>query len=208
MVDDETAAQQELLKTYRRTIVHLLQQSAQYGGEVFSPPVVASGLREAREQVRLLKAALRERGVAVADMSIDSPRQPADAPTGSQAPAASVRVDLSGSPNYGAVVGQNSGVITNVVGSPAASAQAPSIAAVLEAVLRLEDAARRRGEEDLADDLQAVALSLRAAQKADAAGRIDRRAAKLGEARDALRRVAEAGPALAALAAALERLAG
>src|SRR6266498_2028580 len=38
MLDSETIAQHNsLLETYRRTLAHLLQQAAQYGGEVFAP---------------------------------------------------------------------------------------------------------------------------------------------------------------------------
>jgi serine phosphatase RsbU (regulator of sigma subunit) len=44
MLDSETIAQHNsLLETYRRTLAHLLQQAAQYGGEVFAPSSMGQG---------------------------------------------------------------------------------------------------------------------------------------------------------------------
>jgi hypothetical protein len=73
MLDKETIAQQlELLGTYRRTLAHLLRQAAQFGGEVFAPPQTANGIAEARAEIRRIKEALRESGVAVEDEPNDN----------------------------------------------------------------------------------------------------------------------------------------
>jgi hypothetical protein len=64
---EEVAQQQALLAVYRRTLDHLLVQTAQYGGEVFSPPPVANGIHEAREHIEQTKAILRSNGLIVAD---------------------------------------------------------------------------------------------------------------------------------------------
>jgi GTPase SAR1 family protein len=68
MLDQDTITQQqELLAAHRRTLAHLVQQAAQYGGDVFAPPQTANGIAEARAQVRRIKAALREGGLPVED---------------------------------------------------------------------------------------------------------------------------------------------
>src|SRR3982751_451351 len=68
MLDQEAIAQQQtLLATHRRTLAHLLEQAAQYGGEVFAPPQTANGIAEARQQTRRIKAVLRKNGVQVED---------------------------------------------------------------------------------------------------------------------------------------------
>lgn len=68
MLDQETIAQQlNLLAAHRRTLAHLLQQAAQYGGEVFAPPQTANGIAEARADIQRIKAILREDGVTVED---------------------------------------------------------------------------------------------------------------------------------------------
>jgi len=59
------AQQQELLATHRRTLAHLLQQAALYGGVSFAPPQTANGITEARVQIQGIKQALRVAGVAV-----------------------------------------------------------------------------------------------------------------------------------------------
>src|SRR5262245_9648199 len=67
-LDQETiSAQQELLAAHRRTLAHLLQQAAQFGGEVFAPPQTANGIAETRTEIQRIKAALREGGVQVED---------------------------------------------------------------------------------------------------------------------------------------------
>jgi hypothetical protein len=64
-LDQETVTQQlALLATYRRTLAHLVEQAAQYGGEIFAPPQTANGIAEARAKVGQIKAALREGGVS------------------------------------------------------------------------------------------------------------------------------------------------
>ena len=74
--DDSRATQQELLATYRRTLQHLLEQAAQYGGELFAPPQTASGLYQAREQIRGLKEFLRGQGADVEDLPGEEPPAP------------------------------------------------------------------------------------------------------------------------------------
>jgi NB-ARC domain len=56
-----------LLRTHRRTLAHLLEQAAQFGGEVFAPPQTANGIVAARAEIRRIKAALRAGGVSVED---------------------------------------------------------------------------------------------------------------------------------------------
>jgi hypothetical protein len=74
---EEIAVQQELLRVYRRTLAHLLQQAAQYGGEIFAPLPTVNGIAESRENIRLIKRILRDWGVAVEDHLNDEAR---DAP--------------------------------------------------------------------------------------------------------------------------------
>jgi len=67
-LDQEAITQQlALLAAHRRTLAHLLQQAAQFGGEVFAPPQTANGIAEARQQLRRIKAVLRKNGVQVDD---------------------------------------------------------------------------------------------------------------------------------------------
>lgn len=54
-----------LLTTHRRTLAHLLQQAAQFGGEVFAPPQTANGIAEARAEIRRIKSVLRKNGVQI-----------------------------------------------------------------------------------------------------------------------------------------------
>jgi hypothetical protein len=68
---EEIDQQQELLTTYRRTLAHLLQQAAQYGGEAFTPPQTANGIHEARTNIQHIKQMLRGWGVSVDDHSDD-----------------------------------------------------------------------------------------------------------------------------------------
>jgi hypothetical protein len=64
-LDPHTVTQQlDLLASYRRTLAHLMEQAAQYGGEIFVPPQIANGIAEARAEVRQIKAALRKGGVS------------------------------------------------------------------------------------------------------------------------------------------------
>jgi tetratricopeptide (TPR) repeat protein len=76
-LDQEAITQQlTFLATHRRTLAHLLQQAAQYGGEVFAPPQTANGIAEARQQIRRIKAILRKNGVQLDDVPNDkAPRR-------------------------------------------------------------------------------------------------------------------------------------
>jgi hypothetical protein len=48
-LDQETVTQQlDLLAAHRRTLAHLIEQAAQYGGEVFAPPQTANDIATAR----------------------------------------------------------------------------------------------------------------------------------------------------------------
>lgn len=77
---DAIAHQQQLLATHRRTLAHLLQQAAQYGGEVLAPPQTANGLAEARAAIDRVKQELRAQGVEVADDALDTAPPAPDAP--------------------------------------------------------------------------------------------------------------------------------
>jgi NACHT domain len=68
MLHQEAVDQQLILFVqYRRTLAHLLQQAALYGGAPFAPPQTANGIAEARAQIARIKAVLREGGVKVED---------------------------------------------------------------------------------------------------------------------------------------------
>lgn len=66
MLDPVAIRQQhELIATHRRTLAHLLQQAAQYGGKVFAPPQVAQGIDTVREEIRAIKVSLRVNGLEI-----------------------------------------------------------------------------------------------------------------------------------------------
>src|SRR5262245_39626846 len=65
---DEIQQQQELLATHRLTLTHLLNQAAQYGGEVFAPPQTANGIALARANIWSIKQVLRDWHVRVDDL--------------------------------------------------------------------------------------------------------------------------------------------
>jgi len=69
---EDIVQHQQLLAAYRRTLAHLLQQAAQYGGEVFAPPVTVNGIAEARTNIRHIKETLQGWGVHVDDYPTDS----------------------------------------------------------------------------------------------------------------------------------------
>jgi tetratricopeptide (TPR) repeat protein len=71
---DDTADRQQLLATHRRTLAHYLNQQAMLG-PAYAPPALAHGIAEAREQIRQLKVALRDWGVAVEDLPGDEPSE-------------------------------------------------------------------------------------------------------------------------------------
>ena len=110
--DSEAIAQQhELLATYRRTLAHLLQQAAQYGGVPFAPPQTANGIVEARAQIQQIKATLRAAGVIVEDKSNDDAE--ADLVQSSRATSEQRTVNTGGGP---AIIGsqlQQSPIISN-----------------------------------------------------------------------------------------------
>jgi len=65
-LDQEIINQQEaLLTAHRRTLAHLIEQAAQFGGEPFAPSQTANGIAEARAEIQRIKAVLREDGVTV-----------------------------------------------------------------------------------------------------------------------------------------------
>lgn len=102
---------------------------------------------------------------------------------------------------YGPVVANNTGTITYGVNQPH-----PSSTSLEQALTQVQQAigqARQRGEDELADDLEGVVLPLRAALKAQADGKGERRSAKLREAQEAIGRLASTYPTLASIAAAL-----
>jgi tetratricopeptide (TPR) repeat protein len=78
MLDPDTITQQlTLLAAHRRTLAHLIEQAAQFGGEVFAPPQTANGMTEARAEIARIKRLLRESSVSVEDEPNDEkPPQP------------------------------------------------------------------------------------------------------------------------------------
>src|SRR5262245_46780192 len=68
---EEIEQQQVLLDSYRRTLVHLLHQAAQYGGEVYAPPITVNSIDNVRANIQRIKTALRASGVNTADHSDD-----------------------------------------------------------------------------------------------------------------------------------------
>jgi hypothetical protein len=92
----------------------------------------------------------------------------------------------------------------NIFGAPSdllasLAPRQPTLAQTLAQARQLAEQARARGDDDLADDLASVIVPLEAALKAEQAGRADRRAAKLDEARAALGRLVPGNPELRAL---------
>ena len=67
---EQLAAQRESLADHRATLATLLSQKAKFGS-AYTPPFVMTGIREAREEIRRIKATLRGWGVAVADWPDD-----------------------------------------------------------------------------------------------------------------------------------------
>jgi hypothetical protein len=73
--DEEIKAQQELLYAYRRTLFALLKQRAQITAS-FVPPAVATGIDEARENIRRIKQSLRAMGMSIDDQQYDEELPP------------------------------------------------------------------------------------------------------------------------------------
>jgi hypothetical protein len=93
--------QQQLLATHRRTLAHLLQQAAKYGGVSYVPPIVIHGIDEARGEIKQVKEILRSSGVDFADALDDEPReatvldtQASTPPSPSALPARRLRIFL------------------------------------------------------------------------------------------------------------------
>jgi tetratricopeptide (TPR) repeat protein len=68
---EEIGQQQKLLETHRRTLSHYIRQQAALG--FLAPPGVTHGMHEVREEIRRIKATLRERDIAVEDHPDDKP---------------------------------------------------------------------------------------------------------------------------------------
>src|SRR6266508_5472612 len=99
MLDQETIAQQlDLLAAHRRMLAYLLQQAAQYGGEVFAPVQTANRIAEARGEIRRIKVALREGGVTVEDEWNDE-GMPVEAVRPQQAGGSQISINTGGG-NY------------------------------------------------------------------------------------------------------------
>jgi hypothetical protein len=73
---DNIANQQQLLQAHRRTLTHLLQQAAAYGGVSFVPAATASGITEARVSIAKCKAILRSWAATVDDLPDDNESLP------------------------------------------------------------------------------------------------------------------------------------
>lgn len=83
---EDIANQQELLAAYRRTLAQLLKQQALIS-ELFTPPAIANGIDEARENIRRLKSSLRAWGVPIEDFPTDEAPAAAPLPAPLSAPA-------------------------------------------------------------------------------------------------------------------------
>jgi hypothetical protein len=116
---------------------------------------------------------------------------------------------VTGGTVYGAVVGTNSGNITGNYGTnPLEGGDTTRISMEygLACIRRAAENARQHGNDDLGDDLQGVVVPLEAALKAEQVGKLERRSAKLAEARQMMTRLATGEPALQGLAQLLDTL--
>ena len=104
----------------------------------------------------------------------------------------------------GNVIGGSSDLLADILGD--LPPQQPSLGQVLAQARQASEQARGRGDDDLADDLQSVVVALEAGLKAEQAGKAERRAAKIAEARAALSQLAPGHPELRELAAAIGRV--
>jgi hypothetical protein len=231
---EEIVQQQGLLAIYRRTLAHLLQQAAQYGGETYAPPHISNGLHEAREHIRQIKAALRTRHVSAEDAPEEEPSLPQLAAESSApshgAPAKTIgtlqnvatgggdyaesSIDkrqgafVSGGTVYGPVVGSNVGTITAAYDTPIPGNAPPStLESALAQLQQTAMHARQRGDDDLAEDLEGIVRVLQQGLKARSEGKAERLAAKLREAKEMLGRFAEGHPALSEMARMLDQVA-
>ena len=96
---EDIEAQQELLAAHRRTLTRYLKQAAQLG-EVYTPPGVVEGIREARDNIKHIKNTLRTLGADFEDHPDDEeietpPSSPPQLPqepkyTGSHKPSTTI----------------------------------------------------------------------------------------------------------------------
>lgn len=82
---EDISHQRDLLRTYRRTLTHLLGQQATFSA-AYTPPHIAHGIDEARAQIRRIKRTLRGWGQAVEDLPDDEPPDPAARQTTAREP--------------------------------------------------------------------------------------------------------------------------
>lgn len=83
---EDIAHQQELLAAHRRTLAQYLKQQALIS-ELFIPPAITHGIDEARVNIRRVKSALADWGVAVEDLP-DDEAPPAAPPASATKPPA------------------------------------------------------------------------------------------------------------------------
>jgi hypothetical protein len=69
---EEISNQQGLLAAHRRTLAHLLRQQASLS-QLYTPPGVPEGIRDARNNIERIKRGLRHWGVFVEDLPDDEP---------------------------------------------------------------------------------------------------------------------------------------
>lgn len=200
--------QLELLSVHRHTLSHLLRQEALHGSE-YTPPSVQHGIFEARDSIRRIKAVLRSWSVAIDDSPYDE--------VGAQVtPSDPLKDDKSTNTTSGRIIVSNRSINTGggdyaegsidkrqgvfVSGGTISSSpidlsktRDEALLTILESlttsVEEYIDHARLRNEEDLADDLQELLLSLRSARKAHKEGKAERRNSKLSESNDIVQRV-------------------
>ncbi len=114
---------------------------------------------------------------------------------------------VSGGMVYGPVTGTNTGSITTSYnGLPASTAAPTPLQQALTNVQQAQQAAARRGDDELADDLKGVVGSLESAVKAQEQGNTQRRTMKLREAAITIRNLVVNGATLDELAHQVERL--
>jgi len=78
---DTVTQQQELLSVHRQTLTVYLRQQAMLGVP-YTPPAIAYGIREARENIQRIKSTLRDWGVAVENLPDDE--EPSSEPVSSR----------------------------------------------------------------------------------------------------------------------------
>jgi len=74
--EEDINGQQQLLKAHRQTLEILLGQRALHT-TAFAPPSIEHGIREARDQIQIIKQTLRNLGVSVADHPSDEDKSTA-----------------------------------------------------------------------------------------------------------------------------------